>query len=111
MNTQTQNTHFALSAHRSLHFPTQRPNEHIILLLRRHWIIFGRNIVHWLFLVFFPIILIIAVVWFTDFSFFSLSRVTSILIIEGFSLYYLFCLLGYFYRFVDYHLDIWVVTD
>jgi len=42
---------------------------------------------------------------------FTPGTVPYILLVEGVSLYYLFTLLSYFHNFIDYHLDIWIVTD
>ncbi|MFH1426005.1 MAG: PH domain-containing protein [Candidatus Kerfeldbacteria bacterium] len=96
--------------HKPLHFPTQRPNEHVVLLLRRHWTILARDILQLvLSLVLPPVILAIL-------YFYTSIRVESggalyVLAVELFSLYYLFSFLAFFHDFVDYHLDIWVVTD
>ena len=84
-------------------FPGQRNDEHVIALLRRHWLIFfGLNVL--------PIVVFI-------FFYYALGWQVPA---EGFwfvlgvllaSLYYMIAWLGFYHSFVDYHLDIWVLTD
>ncbi|OGY87319.1 MAG: hypothetical protein A2233_01295 [Candidatus Kerfeldbacteria bacterium RIFOXYA2_FULL_38_24] len=98
------------SAHRFVHFPTQRPNEHVVLLLRRHWTILAYAVVHLIVFLLIPPLIIFSVIYFGD-DIFDTQSIFYILLVLGSSLYYLFVSLGYFHNFVDYHLDIWVVTD
>lgn len=91
-------------------FPGQRNDEHVIALLRRHWLIFVTVVVR---LVGFNVLPIIV------FAFFFYA-IGWQLPTEGFwfvlgvlltSLYYIIAWLGFYHAFVDYHLDIWVLTD
>ncbi|MBI2410993.1 MAG: PH domain-containing protein [Candidatus Kerfeldbacteria bacterium] len=99
-----------LPQHHQLRFPTQRPGEHVVLLLRRNWTVLARNISYLILLLIIPPLLFIGMYVFTEFRI-NPASVSYILIVEGVSIYYLFSLLAYFHSFVDYHLDIWVVTD
>lgn len=98
------------SEHRALHFPTQRPNEHVVLMLRRHWTILARDIVQLIFSLLIPPIVLIILFFYTSVRI-EPGSALYVLLVEGFSLFYLFSLLAYFHDFVDYHLDIWVLTD
>ncbi len=102
--------HLDLSEHRPLHFPTQRPNEQVVLLLRRHWTVLARDIIQLVASLFVPPIIIALLYAFVNITVVPGSPLYALLV-EGFSLYYLFSFLAYFHDFVDYHLDIWVVTD
>ncbi len=93
-----------------LHFPTQRPNERVVLLLRRHWTVIARHLVQLVALLSFPPIILIVLLLFSDFTF-TPGTLEYVMTIQLFSIYLLFSLLFYFENFVDYHLDIWVVTD
>ncbi len=99
-----------LSEHKPLTFPTQRPNERVILLLRRHWTVLARDISQLIMSLLLPPIVIILLMNFTPISL-APGTATYVLVVQGLSLYYLFSFLAYFHDFVDYHLDIWVVTD
>jgi uncharacterized membrane protein YdbT with pleckstrin-like domain len=97
-------------SYKPLHFPTQRPDEHVVMLLRRHWSILFRNIMHSVLMLLIPIILF-SILFFTTTFEVTPGTPLYVLIVEAISLYYLFAFLSYFHHFIDYHLDIWVVTD
>lgn len=96
--------------HKLLRFPTQRPNERVILLLRRHWTVLAVDISQMVFMLIVPPIVFSVILIMTDYSLVP-GTVQFVALVLGMSLYYLFTFLGYFQNFVDYHLDIWVVTD
>lgn len=93
-----------------IHFPMQRPDEHVVMLLRRHWIILAHKVVHVFLLALIPPVLLTALFLGTDFEFIP-GTANYVMLVEGVSIYYLFTLLSYFHHFIDYHLDIWIVTD
>lgn len=98
------------ASHAPLHFPTQRPDEHVVVLLRRHWTVMAWAIARLIASVLLPIVLLTAALFFTETQIYA-GTPPYVLLVLGLSLYYLFMLLAYFHSFVDYHLDIWVVTD
>jgi hypothetical protein len=90
------------------HFPGQHENEHIILFLRRHWFIFLMRI----FLVVTSVIALI-------FIYFLLSAINNNfaeseyhnLLLFGESLAMLFVWNFFFILWLDYYLDVWIVTN
>lgn len=98
------------SEHELVNFPGQRPNEHVILLLRRHWTALAAGIFQLMVLLFIPPIVLTLILLFSSFNI-NPEGPLYILLVLGLSLYYLFCFLTYFNDFIDYHLDIWIVTD
>lgn len=99
-----------LSEKAPLHFPTQRPNEQVILLLRRHWTVLFKEIAQAVAILLIPTA-IIAVIVAANIVQVEPGSPLYVVLVEGMSLLYLFIFLGYFHNFIDYHLDIWVVTD
>lgn len=99
-----------ITEHKPLHFPTQRPNEHVVLLLRRHWTVLARDVLQLVGSLLLPPIVLLLLYYYGAFELTSASAlyVFAVMIL---SLYYLFSYLAFFHDFVDYHLDIWVVTD
>jgi len=91
------------------HIPTQEDGEKVLLILRRHWFIFFRSIVLFLFLSILPLGIYFFIKAFAP-DFFS-SQLTQIIFILFFSAYYLMDLLLFFNNFVNYYLDVWIVTN
>jgi hypothetical protein len=90
------------------HFPNQKPNEHVLMFLRRHWVevlkIIGTIIV----LTSVPVMLFILFLNYTEY--FESETLTALITLL-FSAYYLFVVLYAFTNFVDYYLDVWIVTN
>jgi hypothetical protein len=90
------------------HFPNQKPNEHVIMFLRRHWIAPLKIISVAAVLILVPL--------FVYYGFFSIFRIFEhevykaafILLVSA---YYLFIVLFSFANFVDYYLDVWIITN
>ncbi len=91
------------------HIPNRQKGEKLVLFLRRHWlVIFG----YWLFYIFLALIPI-------SLYYFILNTQPEVLsgkVLYPFlllltSLYYLYVLLFLFNAFLDYHLDVWIVTN
>ena len=91
------------------HLPNQQQNEKVIILIRRHWFILFRFIFLFLFLSFLPLLFYLFFV-FTWPGVFAEIFFYAIMVIF-FSLYYLCIWLLFFYSFLDYYLDIWIVTN
>lgn len=96
--------------HKPLHFPTQRPGEHVVLLLRRHWTVIAGDVLQLVVSLLVPPIILALLYVYTSFTL-DPDSLFYVFVVEGLSLYTLFSFLAYFHDFVDYHLDIWVVTD
>jgi hypothetical protein len=90
------------------HFPNKKPHEEILFFLRRHWLMAAK-------------IIFTAVVLFAISLFFYLFLRTNTTILENpayaaiylllNSAYLLFVLLLTFSSFIDYYLDVWIVTN
>lgn len=89
-------------------FPNQQPNERIIMFLRRHWLFLFK-----IFVIF--LILIIIMIAFDVGAYYATNvwenDVGFPIMILGNSAYFLFVLLFSFANFVDYYLDVWIVTN
>lgn len=89
--------------------PNQLDNEKAILILRRHWFIFFKSILLFVFLAFMPVIFFITV---DNFIINILDRYFLFpFLLLLFSAYYLGIWLFLFANFVDYYLDAWIVTN
>ena len=97
------------SAFRSVHFPGQHDGERIILVLRRHPFVFVLTTVFFLFLALLPA----GVRLLVPTGVFPLVEGTSWegLLVLALSTYYLFFWLFFAYAWVDYYLDLWIITD
>jgi hypothetical protein len=90
------------------HFPNQKPNEHVILFLRRHWIIMLRLILMAIILLLAPLLI-----------YYGVPVIQSVMDNESIfalwmlfvSSYYLFVFLFLFNNFLNYYLDIWIITN
>lgn len=99
-----------MQEHKEIHFPGQRSNEHVVLMLRRHWTVLARDTIQLVLMLFVPPILLGFGFIFTSFTV-EPDTPTYVMLILGLSIYYLFTAVTYFHDFVDYHLDVWIVTD
>jgi hypothetical protein len=89
--------------------PHQKPDEQIVMYLRRHWLILVRVVIVYLFLSLLPVIFWLA----------TATRETMILednnifqIALLYTLLYYLILWAFFYRsWLDYYLDYWIVTN
>lgn len=94
---------------RDYSFPGQHKGERILLLLRRHWFVLFVTAVFFLFFMALPLI-----VW----LFLPRGFLVTIdgsawegVLTLGLSAYYLFLWLLFFTAWVDYYLDVWIVTN
>lgn len=99
-----------LGEHEYIHFPSQRPNEHVLLLLRRHWTVLAKHIFRLVVSLIVPPVVLSFLYIYVGFEL-DPTAVLYVFMVLALSLYYLFAFLAYFHDFVDYHLDVWIVTD
>lgn len=91
------------------HLPNHLPGEEVKMILRRDWFILFKRIIMLLFLIILPLV----------FFYLMLSVYPGILgsvlphalVVLGTSAYYLFVWLFFFFSFIDYYLDVWIVTN
>ncbi len=89
--------------------PNKLPNEKVVKVLRRDLFILFKRVLFFILLVILPL---------AFFYVMTLSQPTLLfgtislpLIILGVSAYYLFIWLFFFFSFIDYYLDVWVITN
>lgn len=86
-----------------------RPQENLVLYLRRHPFIIFKNLVAFIIMAIIPVILY---PFFSDsVTLWLTTDATAALLILGLSFYYLYIWLFLFFRWTDYYLDVWVVTN
>ena len=91
------------------HLPNQKKGEHTAVFLRRHWFAVFKIIFLFIILAAAPPIVFLIVSF--DLIENGLSQTGTVLIILLGSAYYLFVWLFAFHEFVDYYLDVWIVTN
>lgn len=91
------------------HLPNQRPNEHVVLFMRRHWIAVFAIVVAFLFLIVVP--LAIGAFFWPRIEIYLDHPVLGPLIVLAGSIYFLSIWLFAFLEFTDYYLDTWIVTN
>ena len=89
------------------YFPSQRSKEKVYLLLRRHWFTYAIFLMITI-LMAIPLV-IIFIYWFLQPEFFE-GIITNFLIL-GISAYTLFIMALLLYGFIDYYLDVYIVTN
>ena len=98
-----------MSFYQSLHLDS---DEHVILEVRKHWIVFASNAVGLLFAGFFPFILFTAIkIFVPNLLSISLSGNDSALFLFFYSLWLLSIWLSFFVDWTKYYLDVWYVTE
>ena len=91
------------------HFVSQKSYEHIEHVLRRHWVTFLPVVFNFLIMLAVPV----AVFFGTQYVFPDLLTgpiATPLLILFG-SAYLLYALMFFYIQFIDYYLDLWIVTN
>lgn len=89
-------------------FPGQEPNEKIIMILRRHWWILFKIIFLYCVLALLPLFFRFII---TNFTNLMDSDIAVIILKLLLSLYYIFALTFFFRAWLDYYLDIWIITS
>lgn len=90
-------------------FFNQKPNEKVIFFLRRDSFILLKAVVFHLFLALIPVILYY--LFREDANRFLRSDILGPILKLGVSVYYLSVWLFFFAAFIDYYLDVWIVTN
>jgi hypothetical protein len=88
--------------------PNRRPHERIMLILRRHWFVLFKIMMQGVFLVIVP--LVVYIFMYSEFPEVLTGQLGQPLIILGSSIYFLFIWMFLFNNFIDYYLDVWIVT-
>ena len=91
-------------------FPTKRSDEHLIILIRRHWIEWVRFLARLIVMNLFPVVVTGIMIFGFNWEF-NTDGPLYVLIVFSLALYYLFIWLMYFHEFIDYRLDLWILTD
>ncbi len=91
-------------------FPGQRDEEHVIFLLRPHWFIFFRQILQLILFNVLPVFIFIFIYYVVGWDL-PTEGVLYIGLVMLTGLYYLGAWLVFYHSFVDYHLDLWILTD
>lgn len=91
-------------------FPGQRIDEHVMVLLRRHWIAFVGPVLRLGFFNILPIGILAFFFYALDWAPPS-EGMWYVLGVLFTSTYYCVIWLAFYHEFVDYHLDVWVLTD
>lgn len=96
--------------HEKKQFPGQFPNENVICLVRRHWSIIFKYIFRLILAHLLPVVVFLILIYVFGWELDTESPMFIVIVLMV-SAYYLGAWLLYIHEFVDYHLDIWVVTD
>lgn len=89
--------------------PNKLPNEKIVKVLRRDYFILFKKIV--LFALLFALPYLVFKITISSFPGLQYGALSYPLIVLGGSAFYLFVLVFFFFSFIDYYLDIWIITN
>ncbi len=91
-------------------FPGRQPNEHVVIVLHRHWFVFVKHVVLLLLLSGAP--LVVAYIWsrITAWQFATGSFSYALVVMAG-VLFYLFLWILIYGYWLDYYLDIFIITN
>ncbi|MFC1598469.1 PH domain-containing protein [Patescibacteria group bacterium] len=91
------------------HIPNRQKGEKLILFIRRHWIVIIGHYLLYISLGLIPVGLYFFIKY-AEPSYLTGAFTYPLLLLLG-SLYYLYILLFFFNAFLDYYLDVWIVTN
>lgn len=89
-------------------FPGKEKDEKVILLLKRHWVVF---IYHALLSIFYALIPLVCYFVIYNFIPMALEAPVGPVLILLTSLYYIFIWLHFFISWSNYYFDVWIITD
>ncbi|MDD5340938.1 MAG: PH domain-containing protein [Patescibacteria group bacterium] len=89
--------------------PNRQEDEKLLLFLRRHWIILLGKWILYILLGLIPIAIYYFLLY--AFPFLITNEIYYSFLLLLTSIYYLFMILFFFNAFIDYHLDVWIVTS
>jgi len=95
----------------SHYFPGKEKDENIILVLRRHWFVILKFIARFLLFAAIPVGIYFVIVNFYPALINNTNSLSYALLFLGASFYYLFIWLLLFATWLDYYLDVWIVTN
>lgn len=95
--------------HRNIILPNQRPGEKIQLTLRRHWFVLFLIISRFILFSCIPIIFYIFLIY--EAPEVLNGEIAQPILALSASLFYLFIWMFLFNNFIDYYLDVWIVTS
>lgn len=90
--------------------PNKLPGEKVVRVIRRHKFILFRQFLMFCVLAILPIGFFLMAMA-KDYSYIFNGLVSGPAIVLGTSAYYLFIWLLFFFQFVDYYLDVWIITN
>lgn len=96
-----------------INFPNQQPGEKIVVFLRRHIFVFFCSFLFYVLLIILPIIIYVLFKMYVP-EILDAIRARPILYpfsVMVISIYFLSTWLFLFYSFLDYYLDVWIVTN
>src|SRR6185369_10095065 len=90
------------------------PGEHVILEVRKHWIVFAGHAIYLFLAAFFPFIILVAIRIFL-YNYIPVSIPSTLnlssLSLFFYSLWVLFLWISFFVSWTKYYLDVWYVTE
>ena len=89
--------------------PGGKPNEKIILVLRRHWVVLISLTLSLVVILLLPLIAYIGIRYASP-TFFNNQILTTLFVLGG-SIFFLFAWLFLYQQYIDHYLDTWIVTD
>lgn len=91
-------------------FPGQQPDEHVVVVLHRHWFVFVRHLAQVLLMATLPLAILAVVITMTEFQL-DAGTLSYALLVMGGGLYGLFLLMLLYGYWLDYALDVFIVSD
>ncbi len=89
--------------------PDQKEYEKMVYFLRRHWIIFIRTVIFHTLIALAPLVLYL--LFRENIVEYMKGPILNPIIILSVSAYYLFVWVFFFHSFIDFYLDVWIVTN
>ncbi|MBI4426079.1 MAG: PH domain-containing protein [Candidatus Kerfeldbacteria bacterium] len=92
-------------------FPGMHGDEQILLLQRKHWSVLVHKLVRYVMLIVAPLLIFGALAWFDVGFTVDTQNLSGVLLILGASLYTLLLWMLFFHDWLDYYLDVLIVTN